>query len=83
LLAFLLGTSGIGKTTAVYSSSVHMSSRFSEVFLIPPEIELRDVSSWLKDNLPKPNNKILLILFDGREATDDEVGLRQFLSSLN
>lgn len=83
LLVFLLGTTGIGKTTAVYSSSVHMPSRFSEVFLIPPEIELRNVSSWLKENLPSSNNKILLILFDGREATDDEVGLRQFLSSLN
>lgn len=83
LLVFLLGTTGIGKTTAVYSSSVHMSSLFSEVFLIPPEIELRNVSSWLKDHIPKSIDKKLLILFDGREATDDEVGLRQFLSSLN
>ena len=66
LLVFLLGTTGIGKTTAVYSSSVHMSSLFSEVFLIPPEIELRNVSSWLKDHIPKSIDKKLLILFDGR-----------------
>lgn len=83
LLVFLLGTSGIGKTTAVYSASVHMSNRFSEVFLVPPEMDLRTVSSWLQENLPMPSDKILPILFDGREVTDDEIGLHQFLSGLN
>jgi hypothetical protein len=83
LLIFLLGTSGIGKTTAVYSASVHMPRNFSSVLPVPSEIELRDVISWLNKNLSIYNEKSILILFDGREITDDMVGLKQFLSGLN
>ena len=83
LLVFLLGPSGIGKTTAVYSSSIHMANYFSEVFPIPADVDLREIFSWIKDNLPSPGEKTRLVLFDGREVTDDLVGVRQFLSSLN
>ena len=83
LLVFLLGPSGIGKTTAVYSSSFHMAKYFYEVFPVPADIELRDVFSWVKTNLPDAGEKTRLVLFDGREITDDLVGVRQFLSSLN
>jgi hypothetical protein len=41
------------------------------------------VVRWLYKNLPNQVNKIRLVLFDGREITDDDVGLQQFLSGLN
>jgi len=83
ILVFLLGETGIGKTTAVYSLSVHVAPEFNPVVAVPPQVDVRDVAAWLETNLPSSNDKALLVLFDGREVTDDEAGLRQFLTSLN
>ncbi len=84
ILSFLLGVSGIGKTTSVYSTAACMPEKFTRVYTVPTDLELREVLSWLrKGNLPSPSKKTHLILFDGREVTDDAVGLREFLSGLN
>jgi len=84
LLCFILGSTGIGKTTAIHSAAVHMPDTFAPVAKVPPEIRFRDVAGWLTANLPAPQgSKATLVLFDGRELSDDDVGIRQLLSSLN
>lgn len=83
VLAFLKGRTGIGKTTAVYAASIYLPEIFDRVVLVSPDLDLRDVVSWLKGTLPQPGSKALLVLFDGREITDDTVGLKQFLAGLN
>ena len=84
LLTFILGATGIGKTTTVHSAAVHMPEDFSPVLKVPAEVTLRDAVGWLTHNLPAPSaTKTVLVLFDGREISDDDVGLRQLLSSLN
>lgn len=83
LLSFVLGTTGIGKTTLAYSIPVYLSSDFSGVIRIPDNIDFRDVSKWLQGNLPSQSDKSIILLFDGREITDDSVGLSQFLTGLN
>ncbi len=40
MLCFLLGPSGIGKTTAVHSAFVHMPEDFAPVFKVPEDIPL-------------------------------------------
>lgn len=83
LLAFLVGPSGVGKTTAVYSVVTHVPDEFASVLPAPPELPLRDLASWLLDNLPSQAPRTTLLLLDGREVTDDAVGLSQFIASLN
>ncbi|WP_406113806.1 hypothetical protein [Kitasatospora purpeofusca] len=83
VLAFLSGASGCGKTTSVWSASINMSNRFERVFPVPATVPLREVSRWLETNIPAATEKSLLVLMDGREASDDTVGLRQFMASLN
>jgi hypothetical protein len=84
VLCFLLGSSGVGKTTSAHSAAVHMPDAFAPVLAVPPEIALRDVGGWLTTNLPPPSAaKSLIALFDGRELSDDDAGVKQLLSSLN
>jgi hypothetical protein len=45
---------------------------------------LRDVAGWVLANTPLAMpGKSRIVLFDGREASDDDVGVRQFLAALN
>ncbi|MET9484812.1 hypothetical protein [Streptomyces sp. NPDC006638] len=83
VLAFLSGSSGCGKTTSAWSASINMSDRFEAVVAVPATVPLREISTWLEGNVPAKTNKSLIILLDGREASDDTVGLRQFMASLN
>lgn len=83
LLAFLLGGTGAGKSTAAYSASVFLNEKVSQLVRVPIGIKLRDVVGWLIAHLPPQNGKALLVLFDGREVTDDSVGLKQLLAALN
>ncbi|MEU2971884.1 hypothetical protein [Nocardiopsis alba] len=83
LIAFLSGLSGCGKTTSVWSASINMSDRFEAVFPVPETVPLREISEWIKENIPPASNKSLLVLLDGREASDDTVGIKQFMASLN
>lgn len=83
VLAFLVGLSGIGKTTAVYSAAACMPEVYNPVLPVPHDVPLRGVSEWLADKLPPPSARTHLVLFDGREVSDDTVGLRQLLASLN
>lgn len=84
LLCFVLGSTGVGKTTAIHSAAVHMPDTFSPIVKVPPEIRFRDVSGWLVTNIPAAQkDKSTLVLFDGRELSDDDVGIRQLLSALN
>ncbi len=83
MLSFILGDTGVGKTTSVYSASVFDSDVFGNVISIPHGIKLRYAKTWLDENLQARSGKVQIILFDGREVTDDDVGLRQFLAGLN
>lgn len=84
LLCFVLGSTGIGKTTTIHSAAVHMPDAFAPIVKVPPEIRFRDVAGWLGANIPAPQgSKSTLVLFDGRELSDDDVGVRQLLSALN
>lgn len=83
VLSFLLGPSGVGKTTAAHSAASHMPDRYNQVFPLPPSVELRRAAAYLNEHLPGPNGKALPVLLDGREVTDDDVGIRQFLAAAN
>jgi energy-coupling factor transporter ATP-binding protein EcfA2 len=82
-LAFIYGRSGAGKTTSVYSLTSLISQKYEPVFLVPATVPLRELGDWLATNLPPRATKTLPILVDNREITDDAVGLRQLMSSLN
>jgi hypothetical protein len=83
VLAFVLGSTGAGKSTAAFAASIYLGDMFKPLIRVPSTIELRDVNTWLNSNLPAKDEKLLPVLFDGREVTDDQVGLRQFLANLN
>jgi hypothetical protein len=83
VLAFVLGSTGVGKSTAVFAASVYLGDLFAPLFRVPPTIELRVAANWLQQNLPSRGLKVIPVLFDGREVTDDAVGLKQFLAALN
>ena len=69
LLCFILGPTGVGKTTAVHSAAVHMPDAFAPVLRVPPEVAIRDAGEWLNGKLPPVvQGKSLLVLFDGREV---------------
>lgn len=83
VLGLLYGSAGVGKTTSVYSLAALMSEKYESVFLVPSTVPLRDLSDWLSATLPLATHKALPVLFDNREVTDDEVGLRQVMAGLN
>ena len=84
VLCFLLGPTGIGKTTTVYSAAANMPEAFAPVVVVPPAVKLRDAAGWLGQGVPLPSgDQATLVLFDGREVSDDDVGLQQFVSGLN
>jgi hypothetical protein len=84
LLCFLLGPSGVGKTTSVYSAASNDPDSFAPVIVVPHEVQIRDCITWITSHTPKAQSgRATLILFDGREASDDYIGTRQFLSALN
>ena len=84
VLCFLLGPTGIGKTTTVYSAAANMPQTFAPVVVVPPAVKLRDAAGWLNQGVPLPKGEqATLVLFDGREVSDDDVGLQQFISGLN
>lgn len=84
VVVFLLGASGVGKTTTVHAASVHHPQDFAPVCSVPPTIRLRDVAGWLQSHLPAIVEGVTVpVLFDGREVSDDDVGLKQFLTALN
>ncbi|MBJ7544651.1 hypothetical protein JDN41_13945 [Rhodomicrobium udaipurense] len=84
LLCFLLGRSGVGKTTSIHSVSINQPDLFGQVCSIPSDTEMRNVFRWIDLNAPaKDAEKATILLFDGREVSDDEVGIRQFISYLN
>jgi hypothetical protein len=84
LLVFLLGKTGIGKTTAVHSVAINLADKFRPVFVIPAEVQLRDAVAFVEQNLVAPSDaRASLVLFDGREVSDDQVGIKQLLASLN
>jgi len=83
ILSFFLGTTGIGKTTLAYSIPTFLKDDFDDLLRIPDEINYRDVVIWINENLPEKSDKSKILLFDGREETDDKTGLAQFLSGLN
>ncbi len=84
LLCFVLGATGVGKTTSIHAAAIHMPDDYAPVLKVPLDIDLRDAMAWLTASLPAPiTGKTRIVLFDGREVTDDDVGLKQFLSGLN
>jgi hypothetical protein len=84
LLCFLLGPTGVGKTTSAHSAAANMPEVFQPVVLVPHQVELREAISWITQRTAEARSgKSIIVLFDGREASDDDVGVRQFLSGLN
>ena len=64
LLCFLLGATGVGKTTAVYSAVVNMRKIFAPVISVPLEIDLRDAVAWITAHAPPKQDKTTLLLLD-------------------
>lgn len=83
VLSFMKGETGVGKTTAVYSMPIWRSDLFKEVFIVPEEINYPDITQWIRSQVPEDEDKINLILLDGREITSDGIGLTNFFTSLN
>lgn len=83
VLAFILGPTGTGKSTAAFAASVYLGDTYTSLVRVPSLIDLREVIAWLTKNLPASGQKVIPVLFDGREVTDDQVGLKQFLTGLN
>jgi hypothetical protein len=85
-LAVVESPPGQGKTTAVYAASVLLREDFQAVLPVPPllALPLREIPSWMAEHLPKPTaEKVVPVLIDGRESTDDKQGLRDVMSALN
>lgn len=84
-LTIIWGKSGTGKTTATYAAAVLMHDKFNAVLEVPAPhlVALRELPSWLGTHLPKPTRKITPVLFDGRESTDDQQGLRDLMAAMN
>lgn len=68
---------------ATYPAATFGAEAYEAVLLVPHDVPLREVPRWLDENLPGPSAKARLVLFDGREVTDDAVGLKQLIVSLN
>jgi hypothetical protein len=83
VIVFPVGASGGGKTTAVYSAASLLPDLFAPVCPVPHTINLRSVAEWLHNNLPSQTTRATLVLLDGREASDDAIGLKQLVTSLN
>jgi hypothetical protein len=83
VLGFMAAASGTGKTTAVYSLASILSDRYCPVFVVPSTVTIRDLPTWLNAHLPAQSDRTIPILIDNREASDDDVGLGQLMSSLN
>jgi hypothetical protein len=83
VMAFPIGSSGDGKTTAVYAASALLPDLFEQVFVVPATIQVREVVSWLAEHLPAQGERTTIVRMDGREASDDRVGLKQLMSGLN
>lgn len=83
VLGLMSAPSGTGKTTAVYSLASILSDRYTGVFVVPSTVPIRELPTWLNDNLPEPDGRTIPVLIDNREASDDDVGLKQLMSSLN
>lgn len=82
-VAFPSGVPGSGKTTALYAAAALAPDLYEPVFVVPATIPEREIGNWLAANVPAPGNKSIIIRLDGREASDDTVGLRQLMSGLN
>lgn len=83
VVVFPVGASGCGKTTAVYSAAALLPDLFAPVCPVPHTIPLRAVGEWLQTNLPPAGDRATLVLLDGREASDDAIGLKQLVTALN
>jgi hypothetical protein len=83
VMAFPMGASGDGKTSAVYAASALLADRFGPVVSVPHDVQLREIVNWISANAPPSEAKATLVLLDGREASDDTVGLRQTMAGLN
>jgi len=82
-VAFPLGESGNGKTSAVYAAAALLPDLFEPVFVVPASVQVREVGAWLAANLPPQKSRATIVLMDGREASDDHIGLKQLMSELN
>jgi hypothetical protein len=84
-LAVICNPPGQGKTTASYAATVLLKEQFLPVKAVPPPLSLplRSIPAWLPENLPQRAARTTLLLIDGREATDDDQGLRDVLGALN
>lgn len=75
-LLFLLGGTGVGKTTLAASTQIYLASHVSRVLTPPPDYELplNELPSWLNKNVDANDRKrgVVVVNLDGRElpATD-------------
>lgn len=82
-IAIPLGNSGDGKTSAVYAASALLPDRFGPVLPVPATLQVREIVEWIQASLPVAGGKTTIVLLDGREASDDHVGLKQLVAALN
>lgn len=80
-IAFVVGQSGVGKTSLIESMSIFLADSVSSLLSAPAnyEVPLTGLVKWLNDKLVKvtsKDNKITVCNLDGREvlAADDATG---------
>lgn len=83
VISFPRGQSGDGKTSAVYAAAALLPDLFGPVVAVPATVQVREIGTWLEQNLPSRDPRATIVRMDGREASDDRVGLKQMMSALN
>jgi hypothetical protein len=78
---FLLGGTGVGKTTLAASSQIYLATQVSKVVTPPPDYELplSELPAWLNKNVePRERTRgVVLVNLDGRELPATDATARQ------
>lgn len=83
ILSILKGSTGIGKTTLIYSLPYYESTIFEKVIRVPEDCKYTEIIPWIKNNIDEENDLVKIISLDGREITTDDYGLINLLTGLN
>jgi len=80
-ILFLLGGTGVGKTTLAASTQIYLATHVSKVVTPPPDYELAlaDLPAWLNTHVDAKDRArgVVVVNLDGRELPATDVKVRQ------